>query len=214
MSALGEVVSCLYLFLGKCDHGRIWLTTAQGLTEEAHELTAHALAGSTASDGVDAVDTLAAVPRTVAEAAGIVGTAQTTVPGYLASIGAGFTATAASAAILAPSEGTWLRRTAAVHAEETGRDIGRKPNSRSTRNHVREVASAEELDALFTSLSAGGKALDKPTYPGSMVKLPDGTTIGYRTKSKTSPDPTLDIKTPKNDKIKVHINKEKWIAND
>ncbi|MGI8312416.1 hypothetical protein [Saccharopolyspora hattusasensis] len=43
MSSLGEVVSCLYLFLGKCDHAQTWLTKAQELAEEAHELTAHAL---------------------------------------------------------------------------------------------------------------------------------------------------------------------------
>jgi hypothetical protein len=214
VSALGEVVSCLYLFVGKCDHARTWLTTAQELTGEAHKLIAHALTGSTASDGVDAVATLAEVPSTVTDAANIVSAAQTTVEGYLATIGAGFTGSAASAGVPTPPEGTWLRRTAAVHAEETGQDIGRTPNCRSTRNHVREVASVDELDALFTSLSAGGKNLDKPTYPGRMVKLPDGTTIGYRTKSKTSADPTLDIKTPKNDKIKVHVNREKWVAND
>ncbi|WP_190812685.1 hypothetical protein [Saccharopolyspora pogona] len=86
--------------------------------------------------------------------------------------------------------------------------------SRHTRNHVREVASREELDALFTALSVSGKELDKPAYPGRMVKLPDGTTIGYRTKSRTSVEPTIDINTLGNDKIKIHINKDKWISDD
>ncbi|APU17717.1 hypothetical protein UA75_29120 [Actinoalloteichus sp. GBA129-24] len=43
-----------------------------------------------------------------------------------------------------------------------------------------------------------------------MTRLPDGTKIGYRTKASTSPDPTIDITTEKMEKLKIHVNREKW----
>ena len=69
---------------------------------------------------------------------------------------------------------------------------------------VRTVADAPELQALFDELSAGGTRLPPGTYPGVRVQMPDGSQIGLRTTSKSG-GPTIDIKGPNGDTLKVHI---------
>ena len=71
----------------------------------------------------------------------------------------------------------------------------------------REVDTPEDLDELAEEISRGGKAVEGPgTYDGTWVELPDGTMIGRRSKS-GSGGPTLDIKPPQGDIIKVHLPK-------
>jgi len=73
---------------------------------------------------------------------------------------------------------------------------------------VMVVESEAKLGELFTNLSKDGTSATPPTYKGTMVKLPDGTTVGMRTTS-TSGGPTIDVKLPNKVKIKVHVDKPK-----
>lgn len=70
---------------------------------------------------------------------------------------------------------------------------------------VRVVDSADELDDLFRQLSVDGTPVSGKTYPGKMVELPDGTTVGVRTTS-VSGGPTIDIKLPDGTRMKVHVS--------
>ena len=71
----------------------------------------------------------------------------------------------------------------------------------------REVDTVEALDELGEQISRGGKAIDGPaSYQGTWVELPDGTRIGRR-RSSNSGGPTIDIKPPQGDPIKVHLPK-------
>ncbi|WP_157434446.1 MULTISPECIES: hypothetical protein [Actinoalloteichus] len=105
--------------------------------------------------------------------------------------------------------GHWKGQTAADHARSEGKGIGRKPRG-SKKRPIREVRSTEELLEIFNALSRGGTVLDLPRYDGVMVLLPDATKIGYRTKSTSSPDPTIDIRTEQDVKLKIHVNREGW----
>ena len=69
---------------------------------------------------------------------------------------------------------------------------------------VKVVESADELEALFGRLSAGGKSVEGTTYPGQLVELPDGTTVGLRAGSKSG-GPTIDIVLPNGTPRKVHV---------
>jgi len=68
---------------------------------------------------------------------------------------------------------------------------------------VRTVGSAGELDDLFTQMSRGGEVIEN-AYPGKLVRLPDGTTVGLRGASKSG-GPTIDIVKPGTAPIKVHV---------
>jgi RHS repeat-associated protein len=70
---------------------------------------------------------------------------------------------------------------------------------------VKLVSSVDELNALFRELTSGGKAVQGGTYPGRLVKLPDGTTVGLRSQSKSG-GPTVDIKLPDGSVRKIHIS--------
>jgi hypothetical protein len=66
------------------------------------------------------------------------------------------------------------------------------------------IPSAADLQALFDELSVGGTKIQN-AYPGQMVKLPDGTTVGIRSTSKSG-GPTIDIKLPDDRQLKVHVS--------
>jgi hypothetical protein len=57
---------------------------------------------------------------------------------------------------------------------------------------------------LFGRLSSSGKAVEGTKYPGRLVELPDGTTVGLRAGSKSG-GPTIDIKLPDGTLQKVHV---------
>ncbi len=68
---------------------------------------------------------------------------------------------------------------------------------------VYTVSNPEDLQALYDDLSVGGKPVEN-SYPGQMVELPDGTTVGLRAASKSG-GPTLDVKLPDGTQLKVHV---------
>ena len=78
-----------------------------------------------------------------------------------------------------------------------GLPAGRSPG-------VKLVDSADELNGLFGRLSSCGRAVEGSTYPGRLVRLPDGTTVGLRPGS-ASGGPTIDIKLPDGTLQKVHV---------
>jgi RHS repeat-associated protein len=71
-------------------------------------------------------------------------------------------------------------------------------------SRVSIVQTSEELESLFSKLSEGGTPVES-SYPGELVKLPDGTTVGLRPTS-DSGGPTIDIKLPDGAIAKVHVN--------
>ncbi|WP_157434101.1 MULTISPECIES: hypothetical protein [Actinoalloteichus] len=105
--------------------------------------------------------------------------------------------------------GRWRDRTATEHVLDEGNAIGRAP-ARRKKDLIREVRSVEELDELFTALAAGGRDAPMPSYIGRLLRRPDGTTIGYRTKSKTTVEPTVDMKIPGGRSLKIQVNTQKW----
>ncbi|ASO19609.1 hypothetical protein AHOG_09825 [Actinoalloteichus hoggarensis] len=110
---------------------------------------------------------------------------------------------------VASTLGRWQGRTATEHVLDEGRAIGRAP-ARRKKEPIREVRAVEELDRLFDDLSVNGSDVQLDSYIGRLLRLPDGTTIGYRTKSKTTVEPTIDIKIPGGRSLKIHVNKQTW----
>jgi hypothetical protein len=73
-----------------------------------------------------------------------------------------------------------------------GKPIGAKESKES----IREVPGGQKVaDELFDDLTAGGKPVTVPTYPGKMVDLPGGGRVGLRLKSKSG-EPTIDVDIP------------------
>jgi hypothetical protein len=73
-----------------------------------------------------------------------------------------------------------------------GKPIGTKGSKAS----IREVPGGQKAaDDLFDDLTAGGKPVTVPTYPGKMVDLPGGGRVGLRLKSKSG-EPTIDVDIP------------------
>jgi len=52
----------------------------------------------------------------------------------------------------------------------------------------------DDAQGLFGRLSQGGKVVDNPSYPGTLVQLPRGT-VGIRPISGSGP-PTIDVNIP------------------
>ncbi len=69
---------------------------------------------------------------------------------------------------------------------------------------VRVVSSVDELDDLFGGLSRGGSQIDSK-YPGKLVRLPDGSTVGLRGASRSG-GPTIDVRLPDGRTVKVHVD--------
>ena len=91
---------------------------------------------------------------------------------------------------------------AAADASSVGNAITSLGAGRSA--GVYTVSSPEGLQSLYDELSAGGTPLSN-TYPGEMVELPDGTTVGLRQTS-ASGGPTIDVKLPDGTQLKVHVS--------
>jgi hypothetical protein len=72
--------------------------------------------------------------------------------------------------------------------------ISRLPAGRSKR--VSEVRSEAELNSLFERLSAGGTPRPVPGYDGRYFELADGTLVGLRRTSSSTPGlPTIESAT-------------------
>jgi hypothetical protein len=91
----------------------------------------------------------------------------------------------------AKATGTFVRET--VQALPAGKSAG-----------VHLVESAAELKSLFGRLTAGGKVVKGSTYPGTLMSLPDATTVGLRASSK-SVGPAIDINLGAHELLKVHV---------
>lgn len=215
MSALGEVVSLAHLTITAIEEGKRLLSGSTEIIDEvAASLTE--IFGGSADEGVGlAVGRVETTRTELAESATLLDMVTTSLLGYLDSIGAtGFDSPTAHtqggmSSVSTQKPGTWLHKSAAEHVDDRGSEIGRTPIVKA-RNHVREVATERELTCLFRALSSGATPVDKPGYPGSLVRHSDHTTVGYRTRSKTSPYPTLDISTAQGGRIKIHINGDQW----
>jgi RHS repeat-associated protein len=96
----------------------------------------------------------------------------------------------------------WLRRFFPRTASGVGDALKGLRAGRSS--GVKVVDSVDDLDVLFGRLSSGGNVVEGTTYPGRLVELPDGTTIGLWTGSKSG-GPTIDIKLPDGTLQKVHV---------
>lgn len=103
--------------------------------------------------------------------------------------------------------GKWQGKTVEEHILNGGKSIGKK--GLGNKKPVREVRSVQILEDIFTYLAAGARRVQRPSYPGGFYVLPEGITVGFRLKSKTSKDPTLDLAWPKKGlEVKIHVNPE------
>jgi hypothetical protein len=105
-----------------------------------------------------------------------------------------------AAAAAAASAGD-VAEAAAADASQAESSITDLPAGRSP--GVYTVSSSDDLQALYDDLSVGGQPVEN-SYPGEMVELPDGTTVGLRAASKSG-GPTLDVKLPNGTQLKVHV---------
>jgi RHS repeat-associated protein len=71
-------------------------------------------------------------------------------------------------------------------------------------SNVWEAATPQELNQIFDKLSQGGTTVTGSTYPGRLVRLPDGMTVGLRDASKSG-GPTIDIFSSGQPTIKIHL---------
>jgi RHS repeat-associated protein len=69
---------------------------------------------------------------------------------------------------------------------------------------VYTVSNSAELQELFDELSVGGSRIEN-AYPGQLVELPDGTTVGLR-ESSGSGGPAIDVNAPNGAQLKVHVD--------
>lgn len=76
-----------------------------------------------------------------------------------------------------------------------GKPIGVKGTGPRASARLREVTGGQtEAERLFRELTQGGKDITPPSYPGTLIELPNGRgTIGYRPASKSGPA-TIDVK--------------------
>jgi uncharacterized protein YukE len=93
-------------------------------------------------------------------------------------------------------------------------DRGAKVGRPGSGARVREVESESDLKDFFSALSRNGAVdITPPGFNGKMIKLPDGTIVNWRTKSRsTGSTPTVDVR-PFNgveSNFKVHINPHGW----
>ncbi len=70
-----------------------------------------------------------------------------------------------------------------------GRLVGQAGSSAD----IRELPGGEQAaEEMFDRLTKSGSDITPPRYPGKRVRLPNGDTIGYRSKSTSGP-PTIDV---------------------
>ncbi|HLI37207.1 MAG TPA: hypothetical protein VKV80_07675 [Streptosporangiaceae bacterium] len=159
--------------------------------------------------------TLAADAETARAAAAIGRQAEgAQVPGEGASPASAGTRGEAAAAMAPTNPATGTARAAGTGAPALG-DSGTASSEGSVRAAVSRLDagrnagvsvahSTEQLDSLFGELSHGGTPVES-SYPGKLVKLTDGTTVGLRGTS-ASGGPTIDIRYPDGERMKVHVD--------
>jgi hypothetical protein len=73
---------------------------------------------------------------------------------------------------------------------------GKPIRTKGSKASIREVPGGQEAaEDLFDELTAGGKPVTVPAYPGKMVDLAGGGRAGLRAKSKSG-EPTIDVDIP------------------
>lgn len=94
-----------------------------------------------------------------------------------------------------------------------GKPIGVRASGPRASARLREIQGDETAaEHLFAELTAGGTVLQKPGYPGTLVRLPAGRgTIGYRPRSKGGP-PTLDVNAVDSQGRKIPVEKIKFVG--
>ena len=71
---------------------------------------------------------------------------------------------------------------------------GTRIGTAGSRASIREVTGGlNDAQALFMDLSRGGTLVTDTTYPGTLVRLPDGGTVGLRTTMTNSPGSVANI---------------------
>jgi len=65
-----------------------------------------------------------------------------------------------------------------------------------------------DAQATFNQLTQGGTVVSNSTYPGTLVRLADGGTVGIRTVMSNSPNTavTIDVNIPCIDITKIKFN--------
>jgi hypothetical protein len=93
-----------------------------------------------------------------------------------------------------------------------GKPIGVKATGPRASIRIREMPGGPaEAERFFQELTQGGSDITPPSYPGSLVELPNGQgTIGYRPSSKSGP-PTIDINALDASGIRFPITKIKFV---
>jgi hypothetical protein len=94
----------------------------------------------------------------------------------------------------------WARGLAAASEVMTSADVigvlrpgGSLIGEAGTKSSIRLLqGGVEEAQVLFGRLTHGGEAVRGTTYPGTLVRLGDGGTIGFRPISTSGP-PTIDV---------------------
>jgi hypothetical protein len=74
---------------------------------------------------------------------------------------------------------------------------------------IREVqGGVNEAQTMFNELAQGGTPVTGSTYPGTLVQLPNGGTVGLRTVMTASPgtDATIDVNIPNIPITKIKFN--------
>jgi hypothetical protein len=99
-----------------------------------------------------------------------------------------------AAAVLRSSSAT--EDGSSINETLSGLQAGRSTN-------LYEVDTPEQLQQLLDQLSQGGEPVEN-NYPGDLVRLPDGSTVGLRDASKSG-GPAIDITQAGQAPVKIHL---------
>ncbi|QTR05365.1 hypothetical protein J7S33_12465 [Saccharothrix algeriensis] len=196
-----------YEALDRSAAARSHLELAAELLGEVAEVLARALSGAGGSEPAQVIGEFSRFHRTAVELAVCLDTGDRRIRAWIArEVGSGPGAFPVPPG-LPPRQ--WRGLDAVGHARQAGRAIGRAPRG-NKKQPIREVRSLRELDGLFSVLAVGAVPVEKPTYVGWLYEFPDRSTIGYRTRVKTTVEPTIEIVTPDGVRLKIHVNAEGW----
>lgn len=205
MSLLTEIAAALRQVTDQTDSARNLLRTATDLLEDATTDLTAALLGSSNEKASQLLGTFAHCHRLAEALLDRLASAEEHLESYLENL-------------LGDGDGVPLWRLpvgrfageeARRHVETGGTGIGRAARG-SKKEPVREVRSVEELDSVFRRLARGGRRVQRTRYEGVFYQLPDGTTVGYRASSSSTPEPTIDLKKPDRSGLKIHVNAKGW----